>query len=190
MGFVRFRCYLKATAKFAACLAEAIKGIISLYKVVINVRKYRSEMLEDGVPKERLKDLGKYANDVMTEGVEKLTIEIVQNFGSKITDDHRRQELTNRTRISLTRIAKRIDHGFNIEVRVEPPVVPESETAKKGEDKELAKSVKIIQEASKQMQFINLQGQHRQAVVHRQARLLATGQGLGGTGISARRRQT
>jgi hypothetical protein len=151
--------YLKATTKFAACLAEAIKGIVSLYKVVINVRKHRSEMLEDGVPKERLKELGKYANEVMTEGIEKLTIEIVQNFGSKITDPHRKQELTNSTRISLTRIAKRIDHGFNIEVKIEPPAPSENEAANKSQDKELAKSVKIIQDASKQMQFINLQGQ-------------------------------
>ena len=58
-------------------------------------------------------------------------------------------------KISLNKIANRIDRGFNFEVRIEPPDKP-LENAK--QEKELQKAVGTIQGASENMQYMKLEG--------------------------------
>ncbi len=146
--------HLSATAPYAACVAIAIERIVTLYKQLLEIRKLRQELQKQGVPDERITGIQDYANHLMGEGIENVTIEIINQF-YKEKDKGRKNELTNAVRISLKKLANRIDKGFNVEVRVEPldKVEPESE-----ENIKIREATNIIQTATKNMQFLKAEG--------------------------------
>lgn len=146
--------YLQAAAPYAACAAVAVERVVSLYKQLLEVRKLRQDLRKQGVPDDSTTGIEEYANELMTKGIEKASVEIINEFYHG-KDKGRREELTTAVKISLTKIANRIDHGFNLEVRVEPPVKDE----KAGESEEVRKAVELIQAAAPNMQFLKLEGQ-------------------------------
>jgi hypothetical protein len=146
--------YLHAFPPFAACLALAVERIVALYKQLLEIRKIRGELLKQGVPDKQTAGIEEHANNLMGNGIETVTFEILEKFYQG-KDGHRRNELGNAVRVSLNRIANRIDRGYNIEVRVEPL----KESAQDNEEaKKTAEQICTIQGASKNMQFIKLEG--------------------------------
>jgi len=90
----------------------------------------------------------------MEAEIEKFTVEIVNEYHTG-KDGGRKNELTNAVKISLNKIANRIDRGFNFEVRIEPPK-PLPQDAK--EANEVKQAVHTIQVASVNMQYMKLEG--------------------------------
>lgn len=147
--------YLNAAAPFAACLAVAIERIVALYKQLLEIRKLRTDLQKQGVPPEQTAGIEDYANKLMDNGIEKLSLEIVAEF-YKEKDEGRKNELSNASRIALNRLANRIDRGYNFEVRTEP--IP-AEKEQNENQEELRKQIQIIQSAAKNMEFIKLEGE-------------------------------
>jgi hypothetical protein len=145
--------YIDAIVPFAACLAVAVERTVALYKQLLEIRKLRGELLKQGIPKENTVAIEEYANNLMDTGTEKLSVEIVERF-YKGNETGRKNELINATKISLNRMANRIDRGYNIEVRVEPIRKEQQEEG----DKDLIENIKIVQAASKNMEFMKLEG--------------------------------
>lgn len=146
--------YLEAAAPYAACVALAIERIVSIYKQLLEIPKHHAELRKLGVPDNQIAGIENHANKLMGDGIEKITVEIVDEF-YKGNDKGRKHELTNSVRISLNRIANRIDRGFNLEVRVEPLTKRDQQT----ENEELQKAIALIQSAAANMQFLKLEGQ-------------------------------
>jgi hypothetical protein len=146
--------YLQASAPFAAFVAICIERVVALYKQLLEIRKLNQEIRQQGVPEKELSGIEKYANDLMGTGIEKIALEVVNEYHKK-DDKGRKNELANAVRISLNKVANRIDLGFNIEVRVAP--LPKSDDQEK-ENNELRKAVESIQSATKNMQFLKLEG--------------------------------
>jgi len=147
--------HLQAATPYAACIAVAIERVVALYKQLLEIRKIRQELRKQGVPDEETTGVDNYANHLMEKGIEKIAVEVVNTF-HKAGDKGRKNELTNGVRISLNKIANRIDHGFNLEVRVEPIAVGKADEQK---DSKLLKEVAAIQSATANMQFMKLEGQ-------------------------------
>lgn len=143
--------FLKATAEYSVCVAMAIKGVIELYKQVLKFRKIYKDLVESGMPEEKMKEIKKHADQVMTEGIDTLTVEIVDAYYKG--DSGRKNELKNAVRVSLKKMANRIDRGYNIEVRVER--LPDKEDEK---TKETNKNIETIKSAVESMQYMNLEG--------------------------------
>jgi len=87
----------------------------------------------------------------------------IEKFSVTIVADHyrgkdagRKHELTNAVRISLNRIANRIDRGFNFEVRIEP--LAGGKEVDKAKAEAVEKAVETIQSASLNMQYMKLEG--------------------------------
>jgi hypothetical protein len=146
--------HLLASAPYAACLAVAIERIVGLYKQLLEIRKLHQEIRKQGVPDEETTGIENYANRLMENGIDKASEEIVNDFYQG-KDDGRKNELTVAVRLSMNKIANRIDHGFNLEVRVEPPAKDDS----KPQSEQLQKAVAAIQSATASMQFLKLEGQ-------------------------------
>ncbi|MEJ0089298.1 MAG: hypothetical protein WDM80_06070 [Limisphaerales bacterium] len=146
--------YLAASIPFAVCLAKCIERIVALYKQLLDIKRSRSELIKSGVPDTQMTGIESHANNLMDQGIENLSVEIVATAHPKL-DDGRKNELVIKTRISLNKLANRIDRGYNIEVRVQPlENVAEDEKSKK-----VAKEIQTIQTASKNMQFLKLEGE-------------------------------
>jgi len=108
--------YLLAIPPFAACLAKSVSYVVDLYKKLLEIRKIQLEIHKLGLPDESAKGIEDYANSHMANGIEKVSVEIVNEFYKG--DSGRKHELTTAVRISLNRIANRIDNGYNIKCAV------------------------------------------------------------------------
>ncbi len=149
--------FLAAIPPVAACVAHAVERLINAYKSLLEIRKLQGELKSQGLKDEEMTGIIEHTNSVMTAAVEKITVEVIeQYFYGK--DKERRNELTNAVRISLNKLANRIDSGYNIEVRAEPPKkekTPDAETA----DAKAAKThIDRVISASQTLQFMNLAG--------------------------------
>jgi hypothetical protein len=149
--------FLAAIPPVAACVAYATEHIVNLYKTLLEIKKLKAGLKKQGLKDEAMTGITEYATSVMSNGIQKLTIEIVDGYYEG-NDANRKNELTNAVRISLNRLANRIDQGFNIEVRAEPPEEPEEEDGEDEEQKKARMQIQIVTDASESLQFMKLQG--------------------------------
>jgi len=149
--------YLDAVPVLAACLAHAVERIIALYKQLLEIRKLKNELRNQAVPEEALSGIEEHANTVMEMGIQELAVEIVDERYSK-DDGGRRNELKNAIRISLNKIANRIDRGYNIEVRTEPLPAPKTKEQTE-EEANFRNQVSVVLRAQKTLEFMHLEGE-------------------------------
>src|SRR5437660_2499050 len=142
--------YLAAIPKFGAFVAKVVDFVVGQYKKILEIRKLQQEIERLQLPDEISAKTREHANTLMEDGIEKFTVEIMKQH--VVTDEGRRHELTTQVKVSLNKIANRIDRGFNFEVRIEPPTAPA------GGDKEIEQAVQAIQAASVNMQYMKLDG--------------------------------
>src|SRR5207244_5321937 len=116
-------------------------------KALLEIRKSQAELRRQGVPQERLQGIEEYANSFMETGMDQLVGRIVETY-CVTADEKRRNELSNGLRISLNKIANRIDRGYNIEIRVEPIKHVKGQVSEQANTTVLADIAKI-QETSK-----------------------------------------
>lgn len=145
--------HLQASAPLATFLAACIARVVDLYKNLIEIRKLHQEIRRQGVPDQNMSGIENYANEIMEKGIAKIAAEMVQEYYTK-EDKSRKNELTKSVRISLQKIANRIDNGFNIEVRVAPAAKPDE----RENNKILQKAIETIQAATPNMRFLKLEG--------------------------------
>jgi hypothetical protein len=117
----------------------------------------RNQLLNKGVPEKELKGIEEYANSKMEQENEKIAQEIVNEY-YKENDPHRKNELIIGVKISLNKIANRIDKGFNIEIRVEPLPPTNNNEQVSEEAKQNIQTINAIRERAKTLEFIKKSG--------------------------------
>lgn len=150
-----FGVFLDVAPKAAMFVAVAVERVVALYKNLLEVRKLRQQMEDQGVPVEKLAGVDEHANSVMAEGIETIAAEIVADAHLSL-DTGRQNELKVEVRLSLNGIANRIDAGFNIDVRA--GAGPEEQEAEANGSTDDAEVVRMIQNASPNLRFINRSG--------------------------------
>jgi len=143
--------FLAAPPVFAAAIAKAVDLVVGAYKKILDIKKLELEIKRLEMPEEISEKTKEYANTRMAAAIETFTVEIIKQY--PVTDKERKHELTNAVTISLNRIANRIDHGFNFEVRIEPLTAPPTDG-----DEGVTQAVQVIRAASDNMQYMKLEG--------------------------------
>jgi len=145
--------FLAAGYGFAAIVARAIDFIVGQYKKILEIKKLQLELDRLELPEEISEKAKEHANTLMEKSIDVFTLEIVQEYHTG-KDGERKNELRNAVKISLNKIANKIDHGFNFEVRIEPPKALD----KSKESEEIQQAVQAIKAASANMQYLKLEG--------------------------------
>jgi hypothetical protein len=150
--------FLSMLPVVGAGIAVAVERIVGTYKQILEIRKLRGELKNQGVTAKELQGVSNHANTKMKDEIDKLTVELLdQYYGEE--DAGRRNELATELHSTLTKIATRIDKGYNVEIRVQP-LSEEAKAAKKGaKDSADAEHIQTIQAASKTLQFLRIQGE-------------------------------
>ena len=91
----------------------------------------------------------------MDKGIDEVVTSVLHDF-YKNADDARKNELKIELRYSLSKIANRVDSGFNIEVLVEPPSQPDAESESDSQDE--LKYAEMIEAAAPALQFLKREG--------------------------------
>jgi hypothetical protein len=147
-----FGVFLDVAPKAAMFVAVAVERIVALYKTLLEIRKLRQDIENQGVPAESLEGIDEHAKSVMESGIEEIAADLIANAPATL-DNGRRNELENELRVALNSIANRIDAGFNIDVR------GEAEEAADGEEpSDDAAAIQAVRDASPNLKFINRSG--------------------------------
>lgn len=139
-----------------ACIAHTIERIIAAYKDILEIKLYHRKLAEKGIPKKDLKGIHRYADSHMSNVIDKLIPEILKEYGQGI-EESRKCELQTELKFTLNKLARRIDKGYNIEIRIKT-VEASDKSADKKSVKEFDKYVQSIKVASNGMQFIKTKG--------------------------------
>jgi hypothetical protein len=144
-----FNLMLAATPVIVASIAYAVDRILTVYKRVLEIRIKHAELKELGFKDKELQTIKKKADSAVLEEVEKLTPELLEKY-YKNQNAPRRHEFSTRLRKALIEIAKRIDKGYNVEIRLSPE-----------DTQETSKDVNIdaITSVLKNLEFIQLEGE-------------------------------
>ena len=137
----------------AAGVAKTIGWLIDNYKKLLEIKRLRAELKKQGLSDETLQGITDHSNSFMETAIDEIVIKIGKEYNS--AEDGRKNELLNGVRISLNKIANRIDHGFNFEVRIE---IPKKKADEKESEKE-SKEITAIKTASESLQFIKTEGE-------------------------------
>jgi hypothetical protein len=149
-----FQVFLELAPKAGALIALGLERVVAMYKSVLEIRRLRQELEDQGVPTDDLASVGNFANNRMSAGIEEVVDELVTD--TVVTDTGRLNELRVAVTLSLNGIANRIDKGYNIEVRASvEPLDDDSEAEVSPSD---AQAVQRINLAGPSMRFINTSG--------------------------------
>lgn len=150
--------FLETIPLVAACIAHAVERIVTIYKTLLEIKKLKGDLKKQGLKEEDMKGISKHANSLMKNEIEKLAIEIVEEYYRK-NDGGRKNELTNAVTLSLNKLANRVDQGFNIEVRAEPLEEISEEAQESEEGQKIRKYVDRVISAQETLQFIKMEGE-------------------------------
>ncbi|MBL1244589.1 MAG: hypothetical protein COA39_009435 [Sulfurimonas sp.] len=137
----------------AAGIAKTTGFIIDNYKKLLEIKKLKNELKNQGLSETELKGIDDHSNDYMAKKIDEL-IEALDKEYNIISDNGRKKEVLNGLRISLNKIANRIDSGFNFEVRV----FINNEQNENEIDNENQKLLDEIKVATHSLQFLKLEG--------------------------------
>lgn len=147
--------FLWASLAVASTIALAADRIVTVYKKILEIKELHGKLKDKGVPKKRLQGVEEHANSIMEEEIDKLSKDLLKKC-HKTIDEARQNELTIELRFNLNKIANRIDNGYSIEIRTKP--FSEEEEAKKKVTPEDKERINVILSASKNLEFIKLEG--------------------------------
>jgi hypothetical protein len=144
-----FNVMLATAPVIAASIAFAVDRILTVYKRILEIKKLHGELKKQGLTDKELQPIKKKADLAIIEEVEKLAPELLEKYYKK-EDTSRRNELSNALKKALIEIAKRIDKGYNVEIRV--PIDVSDEISKDA-------NVNTIISVLKNLEFIQLEGE-------------------------------
>lgn len=136
----------------AASIAFAVDRILSVYKRVLEIRKLHGELKKQGFEEKELQTITKKADSIINAEIKVLKPELLDKYyGNEKKNETRRNELSIELGIALSEIAKRIDKGYNIEIRVP--------TTEGSEEPSSDQHIKTISTVLKNLEFIKLEGE-------------------------------
>jgi hypothetical protein len=126
-----FGLFLAAIPTVTFFITKAVNEVLDAYRKLLEIKRMRSEMAA-AVPEDRLTGIDDYANVLMATELIRAATELVAN-SEALDNEGRRNELDVAVRVSLNKMANRIDAGYSIDIRT-PPLPPEPQPAEEGEE--------------------------------------------------------
>jgi hypothetical protein len=141
--------YVLVASTIAERLARALSVLIGCYKQILEIRALRDQLKTKGLSGESLAPIEQHASQIMDESIRAESQKLVKESPVETT---RRNELKNLVSKALWRFARRLDEGYNFDVRA-------SESPSASQDEAESKAAESIREVRKSLDFINVTGE-------------------------------
>lgn len=129
-----FGLYIAAAAPVVLIVSQAIDKLMSAYRKYWEVKKIKEELERNQqVPDSNLKGLSEHIDSIVKNNIEELIEELIAQAHESL-DQGRKNELRIELNLSLNKLANRLDRGFNIEIRINPPEIDASSENGPGDD--------------------------------------------------------
>lgn len=148
----------------AAFVALAVERVIAGYKNLLEIRRLRHELRDQGISDDQLQGVDDHANNHMSRVIEE-AVEVTIAESARAVDGHRQNELRTELKFSLSAIANRIDGGYNIDVRAGATDPEDEDDSSNGNTTTIA--LRRIAEIAPSLRFISRTGQPILGLVER-----------------------
>jgi hypothetical protein len=152
-----FYVFLAALPGLALTMSKIVESLLSSYEKIKGIRDKASSLEDEDVPLDVIEGLRKHANERMEIDIDALAGELVGQATAQLPEG-RTYELKMDVKRSVTRLAKRIDEGYSIEVRAFVPPEDEDEEAPEGVTDDIVQTARAITERQPRMRRMNLTG--------------------------------
>jgi hypothetical protein len=132
-----FGLYIAAAAPVVLIISQSIDKLMNAYKNYWEVKKIKQELEEKNVPSSNLGGLNDHIETIVKNSIDELVEDLIKKAHPNL-DKGRKNELKLELRISLNKLANRLDRGFNIEVRMAPPEIEEGDLDESEEESSAA----------------------------------------------------
>lgn len=129
-----------------AVVAGAISWIIDQYKKVVEIQEIKQRMKNVGMNPEQMKETEAFSEEFMLKAIDIYADKLFEQYPIE-KNDGEEHEVANRVRLSLNKIANRVDGGFSFDV-----TVAINEGSEEHEEKNNVNSIKESQET---MEYVN-----------------------------------
>jgi len=133
----------------AKALAKMISELVKSYGSILEVREYREKLKARGLTNQQLSGLDEYARHEMGKVIDAQVEEIVGHRGKS---NGKADEPRTLFKIALWGLAKRLDSGYNFDVRP-------SDAAEASGDESLREAAATIRNIRKNLKFISVTGE-------------------------------
>jgi hypothetical protein len=118
--------------------AQAVVSTIALllfgYEKLLDIRKKRADLVKEEAPEALIGEMDRWAESLMSEKIDQITDDLMEQFQDVDRADLRGNELKGHVRLSVKKLAGRIDVGYHFSARIGQVEEPSEEDA---EDEEL-----------------------------------------------------
>lgn len=152
-----FQVFLDSAPAVAAFVSTTLERLMAGYERFLKIRKLHREMAEEGIPDEDLEAVSQRVSGMMKEEIKDIVDQTIAEAG--ITNEGRRNELRIDLNIKVSKLAERIDNGFDVEVRAGAlPDPTEGGEDEETLDPETMKATETVLNAQKSLEFMNVEG--------------------------------
>jgi len=114
----------------------------------------KQDLVTQHVPEEKLTGIDEYASSIVSPKLDELANELMEKYGDHL-DQARKNEVSIEVRYSLSKLANRIDRGFNFELRI----APLTKKKNRNEDDEQSEAIQQIVKSAANMQHLSQKGE-------------------------------
>lgn len=147
--------FIEMAAPALACLAVAIERILALYKNILDIQKLQLELKEKQAPKSVVQGMEKYSSGQLENGLEEIVDDLLVKYNNS-SNTARKNELKVELKSAVRKLAKRIDEGYLLDIRIEPYVGDDSEEPSPEVDTILTASKNILYPSIGDKRVLNL----------------------------------
>ena len=138
-------------------IVSALTDVIAVYKQIIDIKLGLKKLAETNVPQKALQHVEDHANEKMNKEIDTIVVKVLSQRYEGL-DSGRVNELKMALTIQVSKLADRVDRGFNIEVRMQQPALTNEDVEPDAATKALVENYNEIKEASENLQFLKSEG--------------------------------
>jgi hypothetical protein len=142
--------FLHSAPAVAALLATSVERVARLYERVLSIMKLHREMKQKDLPAEVMQPLKDHIDQAVKLGLEEIAKQLEAEYFPKM-EKGRKQEIRKELRHALENLAARLDRGYTIDVRGEPPE-RSADGAQQNEKTKARQAYKIVENARPKLQ--------------------------------------
>lgn len=126
--------FLQLLPETAQAVVSTIALLLFGYEKLLDIRKKRADLVKEEAPELLIGEMDKWAESLMSEKIDQITDDLMEQFQDVDRADLRGNELKGHVRLSVKKLAGRIDVGYHFSARIGEVKEPSEADA---EDEEL-----------------------------------------------------
>lgn len=157
-----FSVFLEILPETAQVIVSTIALLLMGYEKLLDIRKKKSELEQNEAPKELMDQVDKWAETLMSKQIDEITANLMKQYKDVKRTDHRGKELEGHIKLSVKKIAGRLDVGYHFSARIgemkEPAEEDNDENGVNAEYDRKSNVIVDINNKASQIRYRHLEG--------------------------------